>query len=220
MSDCGHDHHDDTDPLTAGIKIAAQTVMESYTDDDWEQLPSVYVFAHSAVDGPEEIPEDVLAEHPGATHGMALMVTDLKVPGQMWTQIGEPYVVLQEIAKVVAGSRDQRPEAPDMRIVAVMFVAEAWMVARPQDAKPDRWRKKMGKHLGKLHAHPDRVEVRIGYVVDAGGDRLSLTHERGQDEVIVRRGDDVVGRIPEAIAELVTAFVDDVDDELASFTRG
>jgi hypothetical protein len=56
--------------------------------------------------------------------------------------------------------------------------------------------------------------------VDAGGDRLSLTHERGQDEVIVRRGDDVVGRIPEAMGELVAAFVDDVDDELASFTRG
>lgn len=223
------------DALNEGILFAAEELARTMAArGEWDLTPEIYLIGHSPIVAVDEVPEEVRAAAPDGHVAKAMQMTFMptNMPPQLW-ELAPPAAIMNRLAEFAA-EHGAPPVPPgmlpeDTRFIGVMFVAEAWMVLRPTDderaaRKFDKRMAKAAKGRGSLASDPDRVEVRIIHACDATGTYHSVINPRGTDEFQIRStsatdDDHLGGAIPEAMARLVAAIVDDVDAELRSFTQ-
>jgi hypothetical protein len=212
------ENDDGAGPIEHVILEGARLVMKDANEHDlWDQPPTLWAVTQGPVlvDAdhlPDHLPEDVveaIREH-GAL-GQQLGFAPLDINPQAWTT-GPPAQVLTRLSRFAAKHPPRLEEGLEQgqRIIGLLFMSEAWMVA----AEDSPELREAGIRR-EIHKHPGRVEIRLVYGVDLAGYHYSMRHTRGGEdsaETIQGPGIDPTGRermsgdIPDALERLLAAL--------------
>lgn len=214
------DNADGVGPIEHVILHGARLVMQDADRvGEWDLPPALYAVAQSPLASspeglPEGLPDDLRAEiTEHGSLGQQLAFAPLAINDQVWTT-AEPARVLSKLARYAQKHPPRLDEdlPEEGRIIGLLFVSEAWMVAAATSDMDDAKRRALHRDL---HQHPDRIEIRLIYGVDLAGYHYSIRQVRGQDEMtetVQGPGIDTGGReqmrgdIPDALEQLLAAL--------------
>jgi len=137
-------------------------------------------------------------------------LSQIPVPDRMWA--GQPAQILLAMADGMAGFAPLLRSAAGPGLFGVAFRCEAWGVQAPPGDREALRQMIVDANARRVHARPDRVEVRQFWAVDRARVTYMASQERGSGEVVtdVRQpepGMDHVGDIFSALDRLVSAML-------------
>ncbi|MGP8302013.1 hypothetical protein ACTPOK_29655 [Streptomyces inhibens] len=179
-----------TDSTDAQSKIAAACTEHLDRRTEWDEAP------------------EILGLFGG--DGRGLRLEQFPVPMVLW-EAGPPAVMFGRYARAVVAFEVRA--LPDL--VAVAFRYEAFALSEdlsPQAAEVLR-RRKAGGSVPRNEHVPGRIEQRIVSAVDTQGHHYMITADRMGDgsaapavSKLIPKGEQVTGRIPDALNELIEAL--------------
>lgn len=212
----------DGDVLNYGVELGVRQILAHYIErDEWDLPPAVYYVTHSPSLSGDELPPETLAKMPADMRdaidsgharfaGLYLSFAQMPIPERLWG-IAPPDELLHALAHALDEHGDDAPIGvlpSGTRLLGVLFAGEAWGLARET---PD-----VDKIApGDVSTHPDRMECRIVIGVDTAGFAYIGEQIRGEDEpkVDTANVDDIGGKMPHILRELLEALAEDLDAE-------
>lgn len=220
------ENEDGVGPIEHVILHGARLVMNDANENDlWDQPPALWAVVqgqlHADPDGlPEGMPEEMRREivEYGAL-GQMLGFSPLAINPEAWAT-GPVARVLSKLARWATKHPPRLEEdlEPGQRIIGLLFMSEAWMLATRDLDENDTQDTVAAAHRGELHLDPRRIEIRMVYGVDLAGYSYAIQHKRDSDEPDMEtingpgvpkegRGRlQMVGEIPDALTLLLSAL--------------
>lgn len=215
-------NEDGVGPVEHVILHGARLLMKDANETgEWDQPPGLWAVTQAPMlvdldNLPEEIPEDLREEIASGAVGQRLGFSPLEISDQVWT-MAPPATVLSRLARYAVKHPPRLETAleGEERIIGLLFMSEAWMVAGPVGPVDDDDDVREAGARGELHKHPDRIEIRLVYGVDRAGYQYAIRQARGHDELsesVQGPGIDpgpqghLEGHIPDAMVELLAVL--------------
>jgi hypothetical protein len=184
------------DPLASALLMSMARLEETLTELGWDQPPRLMSVTRF-------LPED----------GSELYGLEIHEIPDALPEGGGPEIAdrLLQMADSITRRRRKDPRWDEMNLHAWVLTSEAWLASVPSGDEVAKRRLTRDGERHRVHARPDRIEVRMLTAVDRAGMSMQLVRFRDGDlkamvqERMTDTGTGFNGTVPEALAALMEA---------------